>query len=80
MFFIRGMVTGKWICFYAVRKVTDNGWVLPKNGIRSRKRATETRVDKKHKAPTDNIQAVFWQYNVMPNAKTTHQAHKSRHI
>ena len=25
MFFIRGMVTGKWICFYAVRKVTDNG-------------------------------------------------------
>ena len=24
MFFIRGMVTGKWICFYAVRKVTDN--------------------------------------------------------
>ena len=28
MFFIRGMVTGKWICFYAVRKVTDNGHVL----------------------------------------------------
>ena len=28
MFFIRGMVTGKWICFYAVRKVTDNGSVL----------------------------------------------------
>ena len=24
MFFIRGMVTGKWICFYAVHKVTDN--------------------------------------------------------
>ena len=28
MFFIRGMVTGKWICFYAVRKVTDNGYRL----------------------------------------------------
>ena len=24
MFFIRGMITGKWIFFYAVRKVTEN--------------------------------------------------------
>ena len=32
MFFIRGMVTGKWICFYAVRKVTDNGFGLDAGG------------------------------------------------
>lgn len=24
MFFIRAMLTRKWICFYAVRKVTNN--------------------------------------------------------
>jgi hypothetical protein len=48
MFFIRGMVTGKWICFYAVRKVTDNGSRL---GFR---RAKNAETEYKNKTKLNN--------------------------
>ena len=45
MYFILAMQTRKWICFYAVRKVTDNGKGLVFGGDKKWKPTTNTKLN-----------------------------------